>query len=117
MVQRCYDNERRGACAFRTDFKVRKKEEGEEQIRGEGRNITLMQKNFDSFSCTHTLTNLQQDVLAEVGIHPPDCVTNWCCNFFIVHKSRVLRHPKSHYHTLLDFVVRERTGEAQWKHG
>ena len=59
----------------------------------------------------------KQKTLSEVGIDPPQCMTNWCCNNFIVHKSRVLQHPLSHYHHLLDFVIQERKGEAGWKHG
>jgi len=58
-----------------------------------------------------------QNVLRSVGIEPPNCVTVWCCNYFLVHKSRVLQHPVSHYHTLLEFSLKERPGEAGWKHG
>ena len=55
--------------------------------------------------------------MRSAGIVTPDCITTWCCNYFQVHKSRVLKHSKRVYETFLDFVLKERPGEAGWKHG
>jgi hypothetical protein len=58
-----------------------------------------------------------QDVLRSVGVDTPDCTTTWCCNYFQVHKSRVLQHSRNVYETFLDFVLKDRPDEAGWKHG
>jgi hypothetical protein len=98
MVRRCYNDEDHSACSFRTDFKVCLQF------------LCFKTKNLLSFSF------LLQNVLHDVGITPPPCVMIWCCNNFLVHKSRILAHPLSHYERLLDFTMSSREGEAGWKH-